>query len=514
MPERIYRELRPVVRRQRAMLMLRSMLVGLVAASVAGIYLGVMRLIGREVSPIVAVALLLGGPALGLIVGAVGGWGWRRAARAVDDHYGLKDRSFTALAFLNSGGAHPLRELQVRDAEGHLAKISPSDIVPFRVPRSAPYAFGLLAAAVVLLCMPPLGSHKARAASKELPPGVRNVAEKEEENLKELEKFARENDDKDLEGLVKQLEAKVEEMKQPGVDVKEALAKLSEMQAAIAAKQAQYNVGLVDAQLQSLGAAMMSANPTEAAGQALQDGKFDQAAKELEKLEDPPVEKKETKSLEEKLKQLAKAMGDVGLGQLGGATGEMAEGVKSQNKAKFRKATRELASLSKAHGKRRKLKEILDAEVDSLNESKGECDSQFAMRGKKPEKSTSPSNDWGLSTSGNVLGDKTKLQSKRDVKEVTGIEGDGSSEMETTHSPEGRQAAARGYRESYQKYKKMSESVLDSEPIPLGHRQAIRKYFELIRPEGGGSPAAVKPEAAAPASAAPAPAAPSEPSPK
>ena len=54
--------------------------------------------------------------------------------------------------------------------------------------------------------------------------------------------------------------------------------------------------------------------------------------------------------------------------------------------------------------------------------------------------------------------------------------------METTHSPEGKQKAARAYKESYDKYKKMSEDVLDSEPIPLGHRQAIRKYFELIRP--------------------------------
>jgi hypothetical protein len=27
--------------------------------------------------------------------------------------------------------------------------------------------------------------------------------------------------------------------------------------------------------------------------------------------------------------------------------------------------------------------------------------------------------------------------------------------------------------------------VLDSEPIPLGHRQTIRRYFELIRPEQG-----------------------------
>ena len=28
----------------------------------------------------------------------------------------------------------------------------------------------------------------------------------------------------------------------------------------------------------------------------------------------------------------------------------------------------------------------------------------------------------------------------------------------------------------------MSEAVLESEPIPLGQRQVIRRYFELIRP--------------------------------
>ena len=27
------------------------------------------------------------------------------------------------------------------------------------------------------------------------------------------------------------------------------------------------------------------------------------------------------------------------------------------------------------------------------------------------------------------------------------------------------------------------ERALDSEPIPLGHRQTIRRYFELIRPQ-------------------------------
>ena len=505
MPDRIYRELRPVLRRQRTMLMLRSAMVGCLFASIAGLYLGATRLLGREVSPIAVVGLLAGGPIFGLIVGGLAGWSWRRAARAVDDHYGLKDRSFTALAFLDRQDGQPLRELQVRDAEAHLAKVSARDVVPFRWPKLFPYAAALLVAAIAVLTLPPIGGWPAKASVKETLPGILSIAERKMDDLKELEKFARESGDEDLQELVKELEVKVEAMKQPGVDVKEALAKLSEMQAAIAQKQAQYNIGLVDGQLQALGSAMMSADALDAAGQALQEGKFDQAAKELEKVESPPVDKKATKSLEEKLKQVAQAMGDVGLGQMSGVTGELADAIKASNKAKFKKATRELASLSKGHGKRKKIKRILDAEIESLNEAKGECNSEFARRGKKPEKSTSPSNSWGLSTSGNVLGDKTNLQGKRDVKEITGIEGEGSSEMETTHSPEGKQSAARGYRESYQKYKKMSESVLDTEPIPLGHRQAIRKYFELIRPEGGAGSKAVKDDAAPVEKAEPAP---------
>jgi hypothetical protein len=61
--------------------------------------------------------------------------------------------------------------------------------------------------------------------------------------------------------------------------------------------------------------------------------------------------------------------------------------------------------------------------------------------------------------------------------------GEGDSETETTHMPEGRQTAARSYREQYQKYRGMTEAALNSEPIPLGHRQTIRRYFELIRPQ-------------------------------
>jgi len=70
------------------------------------------------------------------------------------------------------------------------------------------------------------------------------------------------------------------------------------------------------------------------------------------------------------------------------------------------------------------------------------------------------------------------------MEKITGKQSDsGETEIETTHSPEGEQAAQRDYRQNYAKYKKISESVLENEPIPLGHRQTIRRYFESIRPD-------------------------------
>jgi hypothetical protein len=505
MRDRIRGSLQPVRRRQLGLLLMKSAAWGLIVGSVGGVCLGASRLLGWPVSPGLAVAVLAGAPALAMIIAAIKGRSYKGAASAVDAHYKLKDRARTALDFVTKAEPTALHTLQIEDAEQHLAKVKASEVAPFRMPRSLAYAASLLLLALGLLLWPIAPGKNANAGPAAPIASIVNEAEKTIERLKELDELAKSERDPELEKLVKELIEKAEEMKQPGVDLKEALAKLSEMQAKIASQQAQYNVGLVDAQLQSLGAAMQAAEATDAAGSALQEGKFDQAVKELEKLEVPPLDKKEAKTLEEKLKQVAQQMGDVGLGQMSGAATEMAEGAKGGSNSKFKKASKTLADLTKGHAGRRRIKQILDGELDALDESKSsECNSEFARRGKKPEKSTSPSQSWGLTTSGNVLGDKTKLQATRKVEEITGNPGEGPSEMETTHSPEGKQQAARGYKDNYQKYKKMSEDVLDSEPIPLGHRATIRKYFELIRPAGGDSAAPSKDAPAAKDAPAPA----------
>jgi hypothetical protein len=492
MQESVYEVLASVRRRQRAAFALRLTMYGLLAGSLLGLIFGFFAWRYGSSLPLwlTVTGAAAAGPAFAVVF-ALAGLLWRRgihdAAVAVDQHYRLKDRSATALEFLSKAARTPLQSLQITDAVEHLRLVDPRQVAPLKRPRSLPYALGLWVAAAaiaVVMWLFPFGAPSVEAGPAPTPPQVLAEAERLQESLQDLEEVARQEDNKELEKLVEQLREKIEEMKQPGVDEREALAKLSEMEAAIQSQQAQYNTAVVDGQLQSLGSAMSAAAALEGAGKALQETKLDKAAKELEQLEDPQLDRKEAKAVEEKLKQVAKEMGDVGLGQLSGAVSDFADSLKG-GKGKGKKATKVLAREVKNQARRKRINDLLNAELDNLKEGKCNCQSNSLVKGKKPYKSTSPSSTFGAETSGNVQGEKTKLLGQDNQVSITGTPGEGPSDVETTASPEARQKARRGYKENYQKYRKMSDAVLDSEPIPLGHRQTIRRYFELIRPQSG-----------------------------
>jgi hypothetical protein len=364
--------------------------------------------------------------------------------------------------------------------------------VPLRAPRAWSAILGTSIAAIVLLVWP-LKPQIADAGPAPTPEHIVSLALEQKEKLAALEKkladTAQDMEDdkadeekKGLKELLEKLMQKVEELTQPGADEKEALAKLSEMQAAVQALANELNIAALDGQLSSLGTALAASSAFEGAGKALQEGKLEKAAKELEKLDEVKLTPKEAKALEEKLKQLSKQMGEAGQGSLGDAVGELAEGVKS-GKGKVGKSTRALAKKINNAVKRKKVSDLLLAEIEEFKDAKGEIGNNGGAKLRMPSKSTSPSNNWGRGISGNIDGERTKLASKRSDQQITGTPGgEGESEVETTATPEARQQASRAYKEKYQKFKKESEAVLEGEPIPLGHRQMVKKYFELIRP--------------------------------
>jgi hypothetical protein len=488
MQANLYAALAPVRRRQRLSLALRGLVLGLLAGAATGLVLGGGRLgLGWSIVWWQALTAVVAGPLVGGLIGL--GWprSWHAAAAAVDRHYRLKDRAVTALEFLKRPERTDMQVLQIEDALTHLRQAEAREVVPLRWPRALPGVAVALAGVFVLLLWPLRPGQVEASAPEPAPPHIVAVADRQQQSLSDLEDEARSEDLKEVQPLLEQLQKKIEEMKQAGVDDREALAKLSEMESAVQAQQGQYDTALIDGQLQSLGSAMMAARALEGAGKALQDNKLDKAAEELDKLDEPELDRKEQKAVEEKLKQVAKEMGDVGLGQLGSAVSDFADSVKG-GKGKGKKASKTLAKEVRNQSRRKRITNLLEGLAANIREGKSELQSNSMVKGKMPYKSTSPSSTFGMETSGNVQGEKTNLLAQQNQVDITGDPGDGPSDTETTSSPEARQKGRRQYKEVYQKYRKMSEAVLDSEAIPLGHRQIIRHYFDLIRPRNADAP--------------------------
>ncbi len=464
---------------------------------------GIWRLISPyNVSTNLLTGILVAGPVLGCLVALFTPRKFKAAASLVDEHYQLKDRTSSALEFSGKADETELHQLQIEDAIEHVKIVKPSQVVPFHWPKTLTTTLFLLTASTAMLFWP-LTSQEIEAGPKEADPGILKIVDEIKEDIEQIEEIAKEEENKDLENLVKELQETLEEMKKPEVDVKEALAKISEMQASIVAQQAEFNELKVTTQLKSLGNAMMSAEQFKGVAQELEKGDLEKAAEKLENIKDLKLKRKESKAVSERMKKVAKKMKKAGMGQMSESTSEMSEGISTGDSGKFSKGKKRFGkSLKKCSG-RKKINKLLTLQLNKLRECKSQCkkcgscsscgskqcqggqcngNKNSFKTGLNPKKSTSPKNTFGMSTSGNLFGDKTKLNSNRNLKQITGQAGEGPSEKETTNSPEGREQSTRSFKKVYKKYQKMSEAVLESEPIPLGQRQTIRKYFELIRP--------------------------------
>ena len=491
MTEALRSRLHPIQRRQLFQSISGWIVCGLLLGAAFGIGCGAARLWAGWVDGGWFALVSLGvGPALAGVAALA--WfmprpNWIAAARAVDRHYQLKDRTESALDFSHrtiSSDRQSFADLQLADAMQHLDRIAPDAVAPFIAPRLLPGAL-IAAAAAVVFALIPLQKQELSAAPTAPDDQIVAQAEEISDSLKELEDEFQKDADPELEQLLKELKQKTEELKEPGVDVKEALAKISEMQAAIQSAQSQASLEQVDQQLQEIGEAMASAKALEGAGQALAEGKYDKAAKELAELSELEFDRKEARNTAEKLKKAAKKSGDAGDGAISEAANEIAEGIEGDDSDATKSGAKKLGDKAAKQARKKKINDLLNGQLTQLTECKCNCQKNSNVTGKKKQKSNNPSTVYGMTESGNIDGESTNLGASMSREQINGTAGEGSSEFETSSSSEGRQEAQRGYKDVYQKYKKMSEAVLENEQIPLGHRQTIRKYFESIRPQQG-----------------------------
>ncbi|REK10951.1 MAG: hypothetical protein DWQ37_16090 [Planctomycetota bacterium] len=476
--------LRPIRFRQRFDRALRWGTAGLAIGAAAGSAWYLAAWLGAGLAPGFAWLLLLGGVVTAAVVGLVWPVSWTSSARLVDAVYGLKDRTLTALDFAGRRASEPVHTLQMADAMDHLSSVDARRVVPVQMPRLVPLAVAATAVMIALGFLP----MSQQALEAKTPAGPLEVvldqaALLEETMIEDLEELAEESEDEELKELAEEMKEAVEELKDPEVDQREALAKLSEMQAAITEAVKALDVEQVDAQLEQLADALEASQATEAASQALKAADHQKSAEELEKIDASTMSKKERDAVTSNLSKLSKSLGKGKKGQLSAAVQEMLEGLSNENDSKSKEGFCKAAGICRKQGLRKKISECLGCQLNRLAECKGCCQGQCLSPSMTAKKSNRSSNKAGLASSNKPLGEeKTKLDSRRRDENLTGAQGDGPSERETLTTAEARQDAARSYRERYVEYRKQMEDVLDSEPLPLGHRETVRKYFEAIRP--------------------------------
>jgi hypothetical protein len=500
MTTRLHEALIPVLWRQRLQASLTAAMGGLFLAACVGVIVALWKFVAGSPLPWwTAVAIVAAGPLFGAIVGFARRRAWHTAAAAIDVRYALKDRTVTALEFL----AHPrddgFHDLQVADALQRLESVDAKQVVPLRLPKWARWS-ALSAVVAVTLLVWPLAPRDV-GASIARPQGISDAAAVIAQEIEQLKQQADEENREEIEELVAELEEKLETLQDPETDVREALATISEMQAELADQLKQFNTAVVDAQMQALAQALSSAEAFQGAAKELKEGDYQAAAEQLEKLEHADLDRKESRSAAEQLEKVAAAMKQAGLKNLSDATDSLSDACQECDSDKIGESSKSLGKECKSQGLKKALASLLAQKLNRLSECKsmcqggqckicggncqgGQCQSKNnSLAQGQAGKSNKSSENWGSKTHGGLDGESTKLDSTRTEEKLTGQLGDGASEFETSNSPEGQETARRGYREAYGKYKKLSDAVLESEPIPLGQRQLIRNYFELIRPD-------------------------------
>ena len=473
--------LAPIQHRLWLVSMIRGATLGLLIGVVAALLVALIRLVAIPTMPwSMSLVIAAAGTFAGLLHGMFVSRNSQDAARLLDKHYDTKDRSITSLQFSSGNEPDEVQQLQINEASEHLRKLDPVACVPLKAPTTPLRWAGGLAAATLLTLLAGNWFAPRLEAKSVLPLATNQTLELRETMLPELEELAKE--DPELEELVKELEEQLEEMENETMDEADLLANLSEMEQSLAEAREALQLEMTDTMMSALAAAMKPSDVMKSAAEALEAEKYDEASEKLAAIDPSKMGDKQRRAVADNLKKMLSKLKPGQQGQLSESMGELAQGLESKNQSQCKKCLSKLASACKKQCNCKKIGNCMSCQLNRLAQCKGQCRGQ--CQSNSVAKSNSPSQKAGMGASGEPLGDKsTKLNSTRKEEQLTGVQGDGPSETEIMQAPEGEQQAVRQYAAKYKKFKREAEAVLNSEPLPMGHRETVRTYFESIRPD-------------------------------
>lgn len=448
---------------------------GLVAASIAALAINSSQ--SRTISGLILLAV----PVAGFAIGALRRYSLTDAAVDSDRHYGLQDRLLSAIEFERLGDLSPLHELQLDDARAFAAQVDPREVIPWSMPRYGVVGIALAMLAIGLTFVP-----RSITPSRAEAPSESMQKSQESEQLSaladRLNALAEEEQDQELHELAEQFRETSERIREEAVGVEGILEELSRLQETIRQQQAEYDVERMQARLLDVAEAMQDIAALEQIGSALEQLDFEAAAEGLEGFDPQQLKGVVAEAAAEGLKDLADQLGEAELENLADPVREMSEGLRDDDSQQSAQAAQDLASQLRKHGKRVQADRQLQNQLTAMTESKARITNgqSVDIPGQEPRR---PSSDVGTGTYGDLEGEPTQLDSQRQQLDLTGTLGEGASSGKTSIAESEAATAQRTYREIYKQYEKQSRAVLESEPLPLGHQQTIRRYFQLIRPK-------------------------------
>lgn len=455
--------------------------VGLLTGATAGcaVALGMLTLGQRSplwLPPALSLSATLGGLLLSLRRPV--GLGY--TARWIDSQFGLKDRLETGLRFLAQSELDAVQRLQIEDAARTLESINPDRVVKLQTPQNWNRGLILSAAAILLTILSTAPGTPTRA--EQLDPVLVEQSTRLQEDVQKLEEFQKEQPDTDLKQLLESMNRNLQELSKAGTTPREAFARLSEMESSLQQLQKQINDPATAEQLKDIGEALSLSADMSTAGKALAAGDLKKADAELSKLSAPSLDRQTQRAVTEKLKQVRKGAEESGKSRVTGeAAGKLAEGLQSGDSQKFQEGARGLASEARRLANQKQLSELLQQQALSLAQARSEVESEARNvaqgQGKGGKKA-------GKGTAGEPKGDKTAQKAAGKELRLTGENtGTGETDTEKTEGEQQEQVAEREYRQNAEKFEALSEAALESEPIPAGQKQLIRRYFQMIRPK-------------------------------
>ncbi len=442
-----------------------------------------------NIPPLVFLCIAGGIAVIALIVRLIRPVNLHEAARAIDIDASLKDRVVSGLEQIQRKTNETLTALQLQDTSKRLAAVPIKKVARYTVPRETKF---IVIVAVFLITFSFVEFFAPPATSTEIDfsPEIAAQTDPFLKKIEEAKKDAELNKDEELKEILKEIEERTLELKKPQTKPKEALKRMTELEALLKTKTDPRKMAQQEELMKGLGQQFIGNPILGEFGQQLKRGDYQKAADKLDKVaaDVPKYDQEKRQNLSDELKRAGKSLKDTDLDGLGSGlsgAGESLEGNDAEGAQKgLGTSSKKIRDFDLLKSRNQKLAELL-SECEACKAGiAGACNSKGTnpATGLTQRLSNKPNEGAGNKTSKTQQGDLTSLDSTLNLEQLTGVQGEGSSTVQTSKASAEGQESALSYKDAYMKYQKLSEDALTQEQIPLGYKFYVKRYFESIKP--------------------------------